>query len=390
VREFFGDLNPISVRLVKDAQGKPKGFGYVEFGSKADLQAALDRSGTNLAGRSIRINVADAPASRPGREYAPSAADESNQWRRTTPLPQREGASNAPRRDFSGPGGAGGAAASDADRDWSAARGAKFAPSRESSGYGRSREDRPPREPREHEPTAADEADQWRSTRPLAPAVATPAAGRGGRDAPPHRATGPADTESTWSRGTRVPSGPAAAPEPASRQRLNLLPRTAAAETAAADADAPSKPSPFGGARPVDSAARDREAESHLEEKRKTAADAAAAKREAEAARKEKEAKAKEAREAAQAAQAQQRRPVRVHPSRLPPKEVPQADADGFETVSSRRAVVTSAPAEDKPAPAAASRASAGKAGFSFAAAAGALDGDEADNVADKLAETKV
>jgi hypothetical protein len=78
---------------------------------------------------------------------------------------------------------------------------------------------------------------------------------------------------------------------------------------------------------------------------------------------------------------------VRVHPSRLPPKESPVADADGFETVAPRRQQH-----DDKPAAAAAAAApkpANTKAGFSFAAAAGKLD-DDADAVADKLAETKV
>lgn len=61
LRDFFSDIAPTSVRLVKDpGTGKSKGFGYVEFGSQADLKAALDRSGANLAGRGIRVNVAEA------------------------------------------------------------------------------------------------------------------------------------------------------------------------------------------------------------------------------------------------------------------------------------------------------------------------------------------
>lgn len=61
LREFFADLEPVSVRLVKDPQtSRPKGFGYVEFPSKDSLKAGLDRTGANLGGRSIRINVAEA------------------------------------------------------------------------------------------------------------------------------------------------------------------------------------------------------------------------------------------------------------------------------------------------------------------------------------------
>jgi RNA recognition motif-containing protein len=58
--EFFADLNPTSVRLVKDVQGKAKGFGYVEFPSVDGLKAALDRSGASLGGRTLRTSVAEA------------------------------------------------------------------------------------------------------------------------------------------------------------------------------------------------------------------------------------------------------------------------------------------------------------------------------------------
>lgn len=60
VRDFFADLEPTSVRVVKDSEGKAKGFGYVEFKTQQGLKDALDLTGTNLGGRTIRVNVADA------------------------------------------------------------------------------------------------------------------------------------------------------------------------------------------------------------------------------------------------------------------------------------------------------------------------------------------
>lgn len=59
LRGFFSAHSPISVRLVKDPTGKPKGFGYVEFGSKQNLQDALGKNMTSLAGRTIRVSVAE-------------------------------------------------------------------------------------------------------------------------------------------------------------------------------------------------------------------------------------------------------------------------------------------------------------------------------------------
>lgn len=38
---------------------KPKGFGYVEFGSVDGLKKALELNGSQLSGRNIRISVAD-------------------------------------------------------------------------------------------------------------------------------------------------------------------------------------------------------------------------------------------------------------------------------------------------------------------------------------------
>lgn len=46
---------------------KPKGFGYVEFGTLEGLKTALALSGSNLAGRNVRISVADPPRTDPTR-----------------------------------------------------------------------------------------------------------------------------------------------------------------------------------------------------------------------------------------------------------------------------------------------------------------------------------
>lgn len=38
---------------------KPKGFGYVEFGSPEGLQKALDKTESSFMGRNIKISLAD-------------------------------------------------------------------------------------------------------------------------------------------------------------------------------------------------------------------------------------------------------------------------------------------------------------------------------------------
>ena len=47
-----------SIRIIKDRDGRPKGFGYIEFSALDGLEEALARSGQNLAGRIIRTSVA--------------------------------------------------------------------------------------------------------------------------------------------------------------------------------------------------------------------------------------------------------------------------------------------------------------------------------------------
>lgn len=173
------------------------------------------------------------------------------------------------------------------DLDWSVARGAKFTPSapaaplsgvrRDSSGPGHAREPR--------EPGVSDATDQWRSNKPLTEKL--------DRDVPPHQAgvappiVSPslADTEQTWSRGTKLrtptttsrqssadstPSSGA----PQERRKLNLKPRTAGSPSATAPAIAGTPTSGiFGAAKPIDSAAREKAAEEKLaqreEERRK-------------------------------------------------------------------------------------------------------------------------
>lgn len=58
IKGFFGDS--IAVRLMKDPQGAPKGFGYVEFSSQDSLKSALGKNSTQLGGRTVRVTVAEA------------------------------------------------------------------------------------------------------------------------------------------------------------------------------------------------------------------------------------------------------------------------------------------------------------------------------------------
>lgn len=135
-------------------------------------------------------------------------------------------------------------------------------------GEGRSQEgSRPPRREFverpvvERAPTAAESDNQWRAKmKPDAPELPTQ---------PAHAAKSPALS----SRELSTPSSPAAAPAvptaPATRPKLNLAKRTVSevvSETAPSPAADP-KASPFGAAKPIDTATREKE----IEEKRQLA-----------------------------------------------------------------------------------------------------------------------
>ncbi|KAJ2911341.1 hypothetical protein MD484_g9073, partial [Candolleomyces efflorescens] len=59
IANHFSDFRINWVKIIKDTDDKPKGFGYVEFESLDGLKDALSKSGSNLAGRNIRVSVAE-------------------------------------------------------------------------------------------------------------------------------------------------------------------------------------------------------------------------------------------------------------------------------------------------------------------------------------------
>lgn len=60
MQSFLADCEVTSVRIVEDKIDKrPKGFGYVEFGTLDGLKKALALSDTPFQGRNIKISVAE-------------------------------------------------------------------------------------------------------------------------------------------------------------------------------------------------------------------------------------------------------------------------------------------------------------------------------------------
>ncbi|KAG8832561.1 hypothetical protein FRC17_001124 [Serendipita sp. 399] len=337
-----------TVKIIKDREDKPKGFGYVEFMTLDGLKAALEKTNSTLAGRTIRVSVADPPKERESRPFGDRGGssggfDDDRQWRREGPLPPLE-----EKRGAFGGGGRGGnryGDNNDGDRD----RGDRDRGDRDRGGFGSKFQSShaPP-------PSIAEETGDWRSTmKPTAPpppqqhhekssrfGFGDRFGGEGtkrrgsGVSAGPHESPklGPADLEEKWQIGSKLkPSqssperqheggghgkrfGPGRSepdpsdevqdwrnaprkvvpgPPPASgsgrgsgfertpstsgqptRRKLELLPRSNAdpsspgspksGEPTPASATS-SKPNPFGSAKPVDAAAREREITEKME-----------------------------------------------------------------------------------------------------------------------------
>jgi len=331
VSDFFTNegLKVTNVRMITGYDGKPKGFCYAEFPEADMLKKALDLSGESLAGRTIRISVAEPPR-------ADSAGRSAGDWTRSGPLadiPGRSSGGFARAGAGAGPGLTGGRPergpppSMDADRDWGAVRGGKFTPSEPSSpamGGGRPTfGDR--REPssgggrmgmgmgagaggfsRERDfsgssaggpPPAPAEDRDWTAARGSKFVPAPPAPERRPSAGPERR--GPdADGARDWrARASPVSpavsdsAGPASGPAPpVERKKLQLSARTASSTSPGPDASASpstpsSKPNPFGGAAPVNTAQREEavlearraKEKQEAEERKKAKEDAAAA-----------------------------------------------------------------------------------------------------------------
>lgn len=281
IQDFFDGCDVTNVRIVEDKlDHRPKGFGYVEFGTVDGLKKALSLSGTQFQGRNIKVSVAEPPKDRVETRVF-------DDWTRKGPLPpaegQRRSAGSGFNRGFGGPesdagsdrGGSGRRPFESDGRvrdfgNWErkgplASPTPSAGPPREtreprerkmSPNWGEARSNSRPRRdfsesrpPVERQPTAADLDDSWRSKMKPDSAAA--------------KSSEPATPE------VSSPSSPAAKPAAlASRPKLNLQKRTVS-ETPAAptSASGDSKASPFGAARPIDTAAKERE----IEERRQLA-----------------------------------------------------------------------------------------------------------------------
>ncbi|KAG2071795.1 RNA-binding domain-containing protein [Suillus decipiens] len=282
LESFFGPHQTKSIKIIKDRDDKPKGFGYVEFVELDGLKDALAKTGSSLSGRTVRTSVAEPPKERSG--FSGSSFDDdskfSGNWRREGPPPNMQDSRDSSRRRFDGPPG---------DR-------------------------MPP------PPSVSDEVNQWRSNKPLAkiPEPEAPSFKRRGSGFSTPEGQSPADNEDKWTLGSkfkpsteeppsrfglrsshdsqhvrdppadegdwrtgRSRTSPTSSTPPTpqmGRRKLELLPRSSnsaspsplSSPKMSSNPGAPSaaKASPFGAARPVDVTSKEREITARVEKDR--------------------------------------------------------------------------------------------------------------------------
>ncbi|PWY88941.1 RNA-binding domain-containing protein [Aspergillus heteromorphus CBS 117.55] len=273
ISELFVDCSVTNVRVVEDKLTKaPKGFGYVEFETVDGLKKALDLSGATLQGRSIRVSIAEPPKERDVKEF---------DWTRRGPLPDAPQRRVPDRSSFgrnldnmSDAGSERGGSRRNFESD------GKF---RDFGNWERKGPLSPPPAPvREGGRPRSNEAPGFRRSSP-GWGEGQGREGREGRDGrsqdgsrPPRRefqerAPTAAELDNAWrskmrpDQAPKEPSNPtsptAAAAAPATRPRLNLQKRTVAEGVASPTGAGESKASIFGGAKPIDTAAREKEVE---------------------------------------------------------------------------------------------------------------------------------
>ena len=299
----------MNVRIIEDReQQRPKGFAYAEFGDLEGLKTALTRDGQSFQGRTIRIKVADPRKSCPSTPECPFQVTNKpcvarGGFERSEGMRDLDwGAKRGPLADIPGRGGErrGGGDFGERRREFQANDDGRV---RDFGNWERrgplsplAQNERP--ESREGSRSRAGDArsESFRDNRRASPAAWGPGEGaqdgsrpprrefteRPERPERPERAPTAAEKDFNWrnnmradapvkspgeSREGSAPSSPApAAALPVGRPKLNLTKRTVseAADTSAASTPSNSKASPFGAARPIDTAARERE----IEEKR--------------------------------------------------------------------------------------------------------------------------
>ncbi|KAF8622570.1 hypothetical protein AX15_006918 [Amanita polypyramis BW_CC] len=285
LQSFFPTFKPKSVKIIRDREDKPKGFGYVEFEDLDGLKDALAKTGSNLAGRTIRVSVAEPPKERGNLPSSEDASKSDGPWRREGPLPdipERE----LPKRRFDGLSSHDRTTVSDYSTDWRSNRSRApeleaLPPKRQGSGFST-----PP-----NYASVTDKEEFWSigskfkpsddvsNTRVGAPRTRSDTR-ESGVDEIDWRSS--AKPRSTGRNGGSPTISTPPTPQMA-RRKLELLPRSgngssspspmSSPKMSPAPSSAAARPSPFGAAKPVDVSQRDKEVSDRLEREREAVKD---------------------------------------------------------------------------------------------------------------------
>ncbi|KAF8651000.1 hypothetical protein AX16_004986 [Volvariella volvacea WC 439] len=270
---FFAPLKTKSIKIVKDRDDKPKGFGYVEFEDLQGLKDALEKTGSTLLGRTIRVSVAEPPKERHATEEDTKFE---GSWRREGPLPDlKDSSRDPPRRRFDAaphpPG------ASDEKDDWRSNRPARSSlPDPEPAPYRKRNPGFPPQET-----SAADREEVWSIGSKFKPSGSEEAPGpRFGSIRSRHEHPKTESDEGDWR--ARKPGNSTPPTPQVARRKLDLLPRSGNGSATPSPLSSPkmgpspttaTKTSPFGAARPVDVTQREKEVLDKIEREREAVKD---------------------------------------------------------------------------------------------------------------------
>ncbi|ETW82934.1 hypothetical protein HETIRDRAFT_238319, partial [Heterobasidion irregulare TC 32-1] len=294
LESFFGTLKVKSVKVIKDREERPKGFGYIEFEDLEDLKDALARSGSALSGRTIRVSVAEPPKERGGfgGGFGGDDAKFAGNWRREGPLPDLPDSRDSSRRRFDGPPGGDRErpppSLSDNASDWRSSR----APAR-AEPEAPARRKAPGFFGASDGPSAADKEETWTIGGKFKPSTNGEEGGTGskfgrfaGRGDGPPRNDPPAAPESDWrstpraaiSRQSTSPNSSTPPTPQMGRRKLELLPRSGNVSVSPSPLASPKMPhsatstapraNPFGAAKPVDVSAKEKAVAERLDKER--------------------------------------------------------------------------------------------------------------------------
>ncbi|KAI0297298.1 hypothetical protein B0F90DRAFT_1740869 [Multifurca ochricompacta] len=290
---FFDGLKTKSVKVIKDREERPKGFGYVEFEELDDLKGALTKTGATLSGRTVRVSVAEPPKERSGFGGFEDPKF-SGEWRRQGPLPDLASRDSS-RRRYDGPPAdrlPPPPSVSDTSNDWRSNRSSRAPPPPEPEGASRRKNSA---FSATENPGAADKEETWTIGSKFKPSEDEGPGrkfgsfrGRGDIAPPSSAPELPADGD--WRGGprpgisSRNSTSPTSSTPPTpqiTRRKLELLPRSGNTSTTPSPLASPkmaqsnptNRPSPFGTARPVDVTAKEKAIAERLDKEREVTKD---------------------------------------------------------------------------------------------------------------------